>query len=164
MLLLRRNQSIDLHSKFMDWFLHITLGWNGLRLTSIFTNEESISIGNSILREVSVFGVFLVSIFPHSDWYSVRMRENTDQKNSEYIHFSRNSVILGFLKNNTRACYKNFKNVYLQLLFRQLKTLLKYLSPMHGRSYWHSEGLVFILTLPLKLWRDFFYQFLPLIF
>ena len=153
MLLLRRNQSIDLHSKFMDWFLHITLGWNGLRLTSIFTNEESISIGNSILREVSVFGVFLV-----------RMRENTDQKNSEYIHFSRNSVILGFLKNNTRACYKNFKNVYLQLLFRQLKTLLKYLSPMHGRSYWHSEGLVFILTLPLKLWRDFFYQFLSLIF
>ena len=39
--------------------------------------------------KVSVFGVFLVRIFPHSDWlrrdislYSVRMRENTDQKNS----------------------------------------------------------------------------------
>ena len=41
---------------------------------------------------------FLVHIFPHPDWirgdtsyspYSVRMRENTDQKNSEYGHFSR---------------------------------------------------------------------------
>ena len=46
--------------------------------------------------KVSVFGVFLVRIFPHSDWlrrdislYSVRMRENTDQKNSEYRFFSR---------------------------------------------------------------------------
>ena len=52
---------------------------------------------------MSVFGVFLICIFPHSDWirndtpeyreilhistYSVRMRENTDQKNSEYGHF-----------------------------------------------------------------------------
>ena len=48
--------------------------------------------------KVSVFLVFLVRIFPHSNWirrdipcispYSVRMRENTDQKNSEYGHFS----------------------------------------------------------------------------
>ena len=42
-----------------------------------------------------VFGVFLVHIFPHSDWiwkdtpYSVRMQENTDQKNNKYRHFSR---------------------------------------------------------------------------
>ena len=42
---------------------------------------------------MSVFGVFLVLIFPHSDWilrispYSVRMREKTDQKISEYGHF-----------------------------------------------------------------------------
>ena len=34
---------------------------------------------------MSVFGVFLVHIFP----YSVRMRENTGQKNSEYGHFLR---------------------------------------------------------------------------
>ena len=39
--------------------------------------------------KVSVYGVFLVRIFPHSDWirrdteYSVGMRENTDQENSE---------------------------------------------------------------------------------
>ena len=45
--------------------------------------------------KVSVFRVFLVRIFPHSDWirreteYSVQMRENTNQKNSEYGHFSR---------------------------------------------------------------------------
>ena len=30
-----------------------------------------------------LFGVILVCIFPHSDWYSVWMRENTDQNNSE---------------------------------------------------------------------------------
>ena len=49
--------------------------------------------------KVSVFGVILVRIFPHSDWiqrdtlyhsYSVRMRENADQNNSEYGHFLRN--------------------------------------------------------------------------
>ena len=47
-------------------------------------------------QKVFIFGVFLVCIFQHSDWirtdsislYSVRMRENTDQKNSEYQHTS----------------------------------------------------------------------------
>ena len=42
-----------------------------------------------------VFGVVLVCIFAHLDWigifhisqYSVQMRENTDQNNSEYRHF-----------------------------------------------------------------------------
>ena len=38
------------------------------------------------LREVSVFGVILVRIFPHSG-FAFRIRENTDQKNSEYGHF-----------------------------------------------------------------------------
>ena len=49
--------------------------------------------------KVSVFEVFLVHIFPHLDWiqrdsispYSVQMRENTDQKNSEYWDFSRSA-------------------------------------------------------------------------
>ena len=49
--------------------------------------------------KVSVFGVSLGRIFPHSDWvrrdilcicpYSVRIQKNTDYKNSEYGHFSR---------------------------------------------------------------------------
>ena len=42
---------------------------------------------------------FLLRIFPHSDWirrdtiysYSVRIRENTDQKNSVFGHFSRSA-------------------------------------------------------------------------
>ena len=43
-----------------------------------------------IAWKVSVFGVILVRIFPHSDWilcispYSVQMREDADQNNSEY--------------------------------------------------------------------------------
>ena len=42
---------------------------------------------------MSLFRVFLIRIFAHSEWirrdreYSVRMRENVDQKNSEYGHF-----------------------------------------------------------------------------
>ena len=48
--------------------------------------------------KVSVFGVFLVRIFRiwteyreilRISSYSVQMRENTDQKISEYVHFSR---------------------------------------------------------------------------
>ena len=35
---------------------------------------------------MSLFGVFLVRIFPHSDW----IRGNTDKKNFECAHFSRN--------------------------------------------------------------------------
>ena len=45
---------------------------------------------------VSVFGVILVLIFPHSVWirrdtppYSVRMEENADQNNPEFGHFLR---------------------------------------------------------------------------
>ena len=38
---------------------------------------------------MSVFGVILVRIFPHS----VRMRENTNQNNSEYGHLSRSESI-----------------------------------------------------------------------
>ena len=49
--------------------------------------------------KVSVFGVFLVRIFPHSDWkrrdtpspYLVQMWKNSDQKISKYGHFSRSA-------------------------------------------------------------------------
>ena len=56
--------------------------------------QENITVQNG-----SVFRVILVHIFPHSDWYeeirsispySVQMRENENQNNSEYRHFSRN--------------------------------------------------------------------------
>ena len=51
---------------------------------------------------MSVFAVFLVRIVPHSDWirrdtdylYLDQMQENTDQKNSEYGHFSRSELVL----------------------------------------------------------------------
>ena len=39
----------------------------------------------SLPEKESVFGVFLVRIFPHSDW----IWENTNHKNYEYGHFSR---------------------------------------------------------------------------
>ena len=40
--------------------------------------------------KASVFGVILVNIVP----YSVQMRENTEQKNSEYGHFLRNEQLV----------------------------------------------------------------------
>ena len=48
-------------------------------------------------QKLSVFGVFLVCIFPHLDWvrispYSLQMRQNTDQKNSEFEHFPRSEI------------------------------------------------------------------------
>ena len=45
---------------------------------------------------VSAFGIFLVRIFLHSDWYSpysVRIRENTNEKNCEYRNFSRSAIL-----------------------------------------------------------------------
>ena len=42
---------------------------------------------------VSVFGVILVRIFP----YSVRMRENADQNNSEYGNLLRSAIYSIFL-------------------------------------------------------------------
>ena len=59
--------------------------------------------------KVSVYGVFLVRIFPHSDWirrdteYSVGMRENTDQENSEYRHFLWCHILFSNLKTNQVA-------------------------------------------------------------
>ena len=53
--------------------------------------------------KVSVFGVILVRIFPYSDWilhispYSVQMRENSDQNNSEYGHFLSSAFINHFM-------------------------------------------------------------------
>ena len=57
---------------------------------------------------MSVFGIFVVRIFPHSDLIRrylgnpVKIRENTDQKNSKYGHFSRScwgvSVILDIIQ------------------------------------------------------------------
>ena len=56
--------------------------------------------------KVSVFGVILVRIFPHSDWiqYSVRMRENADQNNSEYGYLSRRWRWMGLFRWSREVC------------------------------------------------------------
>ena len=55
--------------------------------------ETIVEISDTYIAwNVSVFGVFLVSIFPHWDWIQFEWG-NTDQKNSEYWLFS-NSAIL----------------------------------------------------------------------
>ena len=47
------------------------------------------------LREKRLCSEFSGPHFPAFGLYSVRMRENTDQKNSEYGHFSRSAGMQG---------------------------------------------------------------------
>ena len=67
---------------------------------------------------------FLVRIFPHSDWirispYSVQMRENTEQKNFVFWHFSRSgSVKVGnFIRNDLIASRNKMKLVFVNMFF-----------------------------------------------
>ena len=61
-------------------------------------NKKSVYTFLNTAWKVSVLGVILIRIFPHSDWireilrissYSVWMRESADQNNSGYGHFLR---------------------------------------------------------------------------
>ena len=82
-------------------------------LLDFFTSLSFIrhSITDSIISDtawkVSKYGVFLVRIFPHSDWirrdtekilrispYLVQIRENTDQNNPVFGQFSRSVRLL----------------------------------------------------------------------
>ena len=66
-------------------------------------------------RKVSVFGAFLVRIFPHSDWiwrdtkylsvFSPKAG-NKDQKNSEYGYFSSSDMVTSSCIQLTIAYYK----------------------------------------------------------
>ena len=55
--------------------------------------EMEILEGNAA-RKVSLFGVILVRIFPHSDWIrrAVQMPENMHQNNPEYGYFLRSEM------------------------------------------------------------------------
>ena len=61
-------------------------------IASLEANRNRSSNSFITTWKVSVFGVILLLI----SLYSVRMRENTDQDNSEYEHFSRSAFELGF--------------------------------------------------------------------
>ena len=72
--------------------------------------------------KVSVFGVILVCIFPHSDW----IRRDTDQNNSEYGHFLRsviynqpNIYLFKFNNRNTRKRYEIYSKLIIKTLERR---------------------------------------------
>ena len=52
---------------------------------SLFTELKVLVFGVILVR---IFQQYLENILPSISLYSVRMRENTDQNNSEYGHFS----------------------------------------------------------------------------
>ena len=88
-----REKKIDIVIFKILYFVENFTNWIAFYLCKSYC----VSLQNKVtLREVSIFGVFLVRIFPHLDldWIrrdiSIRMRENMDQKNFEYGHFSHN--------------------------------------------------------------------------
>ena len=82
---------------------------------------------NTSLQNQSVFGVFW-SLFPRilteygdlqsKSPYSVRMREDTDQKNSKYRHFSRRGIVSILTKKSA------FIAIYLQNISCSFKKIL----------------------------------------
>ena len=104
----------------------------------------------NITSKVSVFGVFLVHIFPHLDWilrdtsispYSVQMRENTDQKNSKYRHFSSSDILLYYSRNPYNC--SSFKVIFLTLLKRGNLSCLKTIDTVivKWKLSWSRDGL-----------------------
>ena len=89
------NHPFSTYAKFSKKLTLLTYFSSLFHIYSLWFSD--VSRVNSTAEKVSVFGVIVVSIFPHSDWilrispYSVRMRENTDQNNSEYGHFLRSA-------------------------------------------------------------------------
>ena len=82
--------------QLLDCLLDLGIG----HIFFVFSNHYSRCLelikNQFIVWKVSVFGVFLVHIFPHLLWiwgdmsispYSVQMRMNADQKKSKYKHF-----------------------------------------------------------------------------
>ena len=69
---------------------------------------------------MSVFGVFLVRICPHSDWIgremwspnSVQIRENKNQRSSEYGHFSRGVFSLNKFLNKALINYHSILFIF----------------------------------------------------
>ena len=70
---------------------------------------------------MSVFGVILVLIFLHLDWYSVRMRENTDQKNSEYEHFSLSKMRLEKIRHCIWRSEDHCRSTFWKALYKAKK-------------------------------------------
>ena len=94
---------------------------------------------------MSVFGVILVRIFPHSDWkicispYSVLVWEDTDQNNSEYRYFSRSE--------DFRPCsMPYYLNIY---LFDKFLGLLLVPNSSSTANSWKK---VFFLSNPHKIY------------
>ena len=78
--------------------------------------------------KVSIFEVILVRIFPHSVW----MWENTDQKNSEYGHFSRSEYLdLKFFLH-----YQRNLLILSCVMFNYDQTLLKNFAVFTPQDFW----------------------------
>ena len=79
-----------------------------------------------IAWKVSLFGVILVRIFPHSQW----IRENADQNNSEYKHFLRSGQLV----------FQTLKFFFYQGFLSQ--------TPANHRTTGEGGGTIFYSTLP----------------
>ena len=88
----QQNESRKIQPKYIWWRLKLFFACK-LKLYWMFLIN--------IAWKVSVFGIFLVLTFPHFRLNTERlnagwMRENTDQKNSEYGYFTRSGIFKNF--------------------------------------------------------------------
>ena len=122
--------SSDLMFSAKNLVLHAHLGTHGtglqvaennwIYICSIDFHKETEYYNTAY--KVSVFGVILVCIFPHSDW----IRRDTDQNNSEYGHFLRsviynqpNIYLFKFNNRNTRKRYEIYSKLIIKTLERR---------------------------------------------
>ena len=104
--------------------------------------------------KASVFGVFLVRIFPHLTWIrrdtKYQMQENTDQKNFEYGHFSRSFHECSDPPSHFIGLLKRLYFVFIWLPALVTGTLLRclHLDITQVLTYWveclHQRTLFFI--------------------
>ena len=106
-------------------FIH---GWDSLMHCS---NVPDARILNHYIDDTDIFHncnhcVKSVNIWSYSDPYSVRMRENTDQNNSQYVNFSRSewdSGVFLLLRSRFRLILKStFFKKNLTVAFTKYKT------------------------------------------
>ena len=106
----------DFYKMRVRFLTRVNQNYLDKKILSIYeTKSECTIIEENTSWKVSIFGVILVRIFPRLDWiwrdtkYSVRMRKNADQNNSEYGHFLCSERKVGYSSFNRNSCQKQYQ-------------------------------------------------------
>ena len=86
--------------------------------------------------------------------YSVWMRENTDQSNSEYGHFSRSNMILRFSEFSNKTS-KYFVAKFSDTVHFVLRFELLFLQTLTVKCLWWNQFLIRLLTLNTNFQKNY---------